>query len=93
MEKEVKVEQRALVFVETEVGKSKQVATALEHCGLVNSVERLTGPYHIVAEAAGQAARQIEGAVIDIVRPIDAAANIVVCLVSPDPVAPSQTTP
>jgi DNA-binding Lrp family transcriptional regulator len=73
------MEHRAYVLIETAMGKSREVVTALEQFDCLESAERLAGPYDVMATIRARAVGEIHGVINDVIRPIDGIIRIVVC--------------
>lgn len=76
---------KAYVFIETAMGRSREVALALQKCDWVEFVERVTGPYDVVALAQGHHLRDIDAAISGELEAIDGVVRAVVCPVSTAP--------
>jgi hypothetical protein len=72
---------KAYVFIETAMGRSREVALALQKCEWVEFVERVTGPYDVVVMTQGHV-RDIDDVINDGLRPIDGVIRAVVCPIS-----------
>jgi hypothetical protein len=73
---------RAYVLIETAMGRSREVSLALHECPWVEHVERVAGPYDIVAIARGDGFCDLDGVVNEGLKPIDGVIRAVVCQVS-----------
>jgi DNA-binding Lrp family transcriptional regulator len=86
--------ERAYVLIETVVGRSREVAIELSKWDWVEFVERVTGPYDIVAMVEGYALSEIDRAVNEGLTSVDGIVRVVVCPISagfqnPIPALPS----
>ena len=73
---------RAYVLVETVMGRSMEVAAELRKWDWVECVERVMGPYDIVALCEGSAVSDVAGLVSDGLSSVDGVVRIVVCPIS-----------
>jgi len=71
---------KAFVLIETTVGRSKEVLTALRKLKGVNSVDTVTGPYDIIAIVEGETLNDIGDLVTGKVHPIAGISRTVTCL-------------
>ena len=71
---------KAFVLVETTVGRSKEVATALAGIKGVASVDIVTGPYDVIAVITGDTLNNIGDLVTSKVHPIPGISRTVTCL-------------
>jgi len=71
---------KAFVLIETAVGKSKDVVTALSKLEGVNSVDTVTGPYDIIAVIHGETLNDIGDLVTGKIHPIAGISRTVTCL-------------
>ncbi len=71
---------KAFVLIETAVGRSKEVLTALRKLDGVNSVDTVTGPYDIIAIVEGETLNDIGDLVTGKVHPIAGISRTVTCL-------------
>ena len=76
------METRAYILIETAMGRSREVSLALEGCEWIESVQRVAGPYDIVAIARGQEFRNLDGLVNDGLKAIDGVIRAIVCPIS-----------
>lgn len=76
------MESRAYVLIETAMGQSREVSLALGGCEWVEFVERVAGPYDIVAIARGHQFCDLDSLVSEGLRPIDGVIRAVVCPIS-----------
>jgi len=74
--------ERAYVLIETVVGRSREVAIELRKWDWVEFVERVTGPYDIVAMAEGCALSEIDRVVNEGLSRVDGIIRVVVCPIS-----------
>ena len=71
---------KAFVLIETAVGRSKEVVTALSKLKGVNSVDTVTGPYDIIAVIHGETLNDIGDLVTEKIHPIPGISRTVTCL-------------
>ena len=71
---------KAFVLIETAVGKSKEVVTALSKLKKVVSVDTVTGPYDIIAILQGESLNDIGDLVTGKIHPIPGISRTVTCL-------------
>ena len=71
---------KAYVLIETVVGRTKEVAVALEKLGGVKSVDAVTGPYDIIVIAEGETLNDIGDLVTGRIHPISGISRTVTCL-------------
>lgn len=74
--------ERAYVFIETVVGRSRDVATELRKWEWVEFAERVTGPYDIVAIAWGSELSGVDRMVNEGLSRVDGIIRVVVCPIS-----------
>ena len=71
---------KAFVLVETAVGRTKEVVTALRKLKGVNSVDTVTGPYDIIVILHGESLNDIGNLVTGEIHPIPGISRTVTCL-------------
>ncbi len=71
--------EKAYVLIETEVGKTKQVAEAICKCEGVVSVDVVTGPYDAIAIVEGATLADIGVLLTDTVHRISGISRTVTC--------------
>ncbi len=71
---------KAFILIETIVGRSKEVATALRRLEGVKSVDAVTGPYDIIAIVEGETLADVGDLVISKIHPIAGISRTVTCL-------------
>jgi len=71
---------KAFVLIETGVGKTNEVVTALDQLEGVKSVDIVTGPYDIIAIAEGKNLNEIGELVTGKIHPIGGISRTVTCL-------------
>ena len=71
---------KAFVLIETAVGRTKEVVTALNKLKGVNSVDTVTGPYDIIATIQGETLNDIGDLVTGKIHPIAGISRTVTCL-------------
>jgi len=71
---------KAFVLIETTVGKTKSVVTAISKLESVKSVDGVTGPYDIIAIIEAKTLEDIGETVINNIHPIDGISRTVTCL-------------
>ncbi len=73
------MELSAYLFVETSIGKSLEVAGALKHHVWVKSVERLVGPYDVMAVVTGASDADLGARVKEALGRIDGVLRTAIC--------------
>ena len=71
---------KAFVLIETEVGKTKEVVSALSKLKGVSSVDTVTGPYDIIAIIEAESLNDIGEIVTGKIHPIAGISRTVTCL-------------
>jgi len=71
---------KAFVLVETAVGRTKEVVTALRKLKGVNSVDTVTGPYDIIVILHGESLNDIGNLVTGEIHPVPGISRTVTCL-------------
>ncbi len=71
---------KAYVLIETAVGRTKEVASAIERLEGVKSVDPVTGPYDIIATIEGKSLNDIGDLVTGKIHPIAGISRTVTCL-------------
>ena len=71
---------KAFVLIETAVGRTKEVATALKQLGGVKSVDPVTGPYDIIAIIEAESLNDIGDLVTGKIHPVAGISRTVTCL-------------
>ena len=71
---------KAFVLIETAVGKTKEVVTALKQLKGVKSVDTVTGPYDVIAIIEGENLNDIGDLVTSKIHPIAGISRTVTCL-------------
>ena len=71
---------KAFVLIETMVGKSKEVVSALKQLEGVISVDTVTGPYDVIAIVEAKNLNDIGDIVTSKVHPITGISRTVTCL-------------
>ena len=72
---------RAFVLIETAVGRSREVVSAIRELKGVASVDTVTGPYDIIAIIQGETLNDIGDLVTGKIHPIPGISRTVTCLV------------
>lgn len=72
---------KAFVLIETMVGKSKEVVSALKQIKGITSVNTVTGPYDVIATIEGETLNEIGDIVTAKIHPIAGISRTVTCLV------------
>jgi DNA-binding Lrp family transcriptional regulator len=72
---------RAYVLVETAVGKTKTVVTALKKMDGVNSVDTVTGPYDVIAIVEADTLNEVGDIITARIHTVDGISRTVTCLV------------
>ena len=71
---------KAFVLIETMVGRTREVAAAMNGLDGVTSVDLVTGPYDIIAVLEAEKLNQIGDIVTQIIHPIGGISRTVTCL-------------
>ena len=71
---------KAFVLIETTVGRTKEVATALADTKGVESVDAVTGPYDVIAVIKAETLNEIGDIVTQVIHPIAGISRTVTCL-------------
>ena len=71
---------KAFVLIETAVGRSKEVSTALKQLEGIKSVDPVTGPYDIIAIIEAKSLNDIGDLVTGKIHPITGISRTVTCL-------------
>ena len=71
---------KAFVLIETAVGRSREVVTALGELKGVTSVDTVTGPYDVIAIIDGESLNDIGDLVTGKVHPTPGISRTVTCL-------------
>lgn len=71
---------KAFVLIETAVGRTKEVATALGQLDGVKSVDTVTGPYDVIATIERETLNDIGDLVTAKIHPIAGISRTVTCL-------------
>jgi len=71
---------KAFVLIETAVGRTKEVTSAIKQLKGVKSVDGVTGPYDIIAIIEGETLNDIGDLVTGKIHPITGISRTVTCL-------------
>jgi len=71
---------KAYVLIETAVGRTKEVTSAIERLEGVKSVDPVTGPYDVIAVVEGESLNEIGDLVTGKIHPITGISRTVTCL-------------
>ena len=71
---------KAYVLIETAVGRTREVTSAIEHLEGVKSVDPVTGPYDIIVIVEGESLNNIGDLVTGKIHPIAGISRTVTCL-------------
>jgi len=71
---------KAYVLIETTVGRTKEVASAMEKLEGVKSVDPVTGPYDIIAVVERESLTEVGDLVTGKIHPIRGISRTVTCL-------------
>ncbi len=71
---------KAFVLIETAVGRTKEVATALRRLKGVKSVDPVTGPYDVIAIIEAETLNDIGDIVTERIHPTPGISRTVTCL-------------
>ena len=77
----MKVAAKAFVLIETAVGRTREVAKALEKLGGVDSVDMVTGPYDIIIVIEAKTLADIGDMVASRIHTVSGISRTVTCLV------------
>ena len=81
---------KAYILIQTAMGTSREVRSALQDCEWVEYAERVTGPYDVVGVVLGTCLGEIESMVKEALGPIEGIARVTVCPIS---TVPESATP
>ncbi len=76
---------KAFVLIETAVGKTKEVVSALQKLEGVKSVDTVTGPYDVIAVLEAASLNAIGELVTEKIHPINGISRTVSCLALKSP--------
>jgi len=71
---------KAFVLIETTVGRTKEVASALEGMRGVESVDAVTGPYDVITIIEADTLNEIGDIVTQVIHPTAGISRTVTCL-------------
>jgi len=71
---------KAFVLIETAVGRTKEVITALKQLEGVKSVDTVTGPYDVIAIIEAETLSDIGNIVTGKIHPVTGISRTVTCL-------------
>ena len=71
---------KAFVFIETDVGETREVANDLKKVARVKSIDVVTGPYDLIAIVEGENVDDIGDLVTDKINRVTGITGIVTCL-------------
>lgn len=71
---------KAYVLIETAVGRTREVTSAIERLDGVKSVDPVTGPYDVIAIVEGESLNDIGDIVTGKIHPIAGISRTVTCL-------------
>ena len=71
---------KAFILIETAVGNSKKIVSALEQLEGVKSVDSVTGPYDVIAVIERESLTDIGDLVITKIHPVPGISRTVTCL-------------
>ena len=71
---------KAFVLIETAVGKTREVASALKKIAGVKSVDTVTGPYDVITIIEAESLNDIGSIVTGKIHPIAGISRTVTCL-------------
>ncbi|MEE8473104.1 MAG: Lrp/AsnC ligand binding domain-containing protein [Dehalococcoidia bacterium] len=71
---------KAFILIETAVGKTKEVVTAVGKLSGVRSVDPVTGPYDVIVVVEGQDLNTIGELVTNKIHPVGGVTRTVTCL-------------
>ena len=70
---------RAYILIEAEIGERHKVKDDLQKCEWVQSVERLTGPYDMIAVANGGKSELLDTVINESLKRISGIVRVIVC--------------
>lgn len=71
---------KAFILIETMVGRTREIADAMDKIEGVKSVDLVTGPYDIIAVVEGESLNQIGDVITQVIHPIGGISRTVTCL-------------
>lgn len=71
---------KAFILIETMVGRTREIADAMNKIEGVKSVDLVTGPYDIIAVVEAETLNKIGDIVTQIIHPIGGISRTVTCL-------------
>jgi len=71
---------KAFILIETMVGRTREIADAMDKIEGVTSVDLVTGPYDIIAVVEGESLNQIGDIITQVIHPIGGVSRTVTCL-------------
>ncbi len=71
---------KAFVLIETAVGKTREVASAIKQLKGVKSVDPVTGPYDVIVVIEGENLTEIGDLVTSKIHPVPGISRTVTCL-------------
>lgn len=71
---------KAFILIETQVGRTKEVAGGIKGLTGVKSVEAVTGPYDVIAVIEAETLNEIGDIVTKVIHPVEGISRTVTCL-------------
>ncbi len=71
---------KAFILIETMVGRTREIADAMDKIEGVKSVDLVTGPYDIIAVVEAETLNQIGDIITQVIHPIGGISRTVTCL-------------
>jgi DNA-binding Lrp family transcriptional regulator len=71
---------KAFILIETMVGRTREIADAMDKIEEVKSVDLVTGPYDIIAVVEADTLNQIGDIITQVIHPIGGVSRTVTCL-------------
>ena len=71
---------KGFILIETMVGRTREIADAMDKIEGVTSVDLVTGPYDIIAVVEGESLNQIGDIITQVIHPIGGVSRTVTCL-------------
>ena len=71
---------KAFILIETMVGRTREIADAMDKIEGVKSVDLVTGPYDIIAVVEAGTLNQIGDIITQVIHPIGGISRTVTCL-------------
>jgi len=76
----IAVSAKAFVLIETEAGKTSEVVTTLKQTEGVKTVDKVTGPYDVIAVVEGERLDEIGNIVTGKIQRVPSVSRVITCL-------------